>query len=291
MIFVAGGTGALGQVVVRLLMARGERVRVLTRDPKRAERLPAGVDVVTGDLRAPRDLRAALTDCSTVISAVHGFVGTDRTSPEEIDREGNRALIAAAREAGVTKFVLCSVHGAGADHPMSLHRAKFAAEEILRASGLAFTIVRPTAFYETWCEVIGGSLSKGHALVFGPGRNPINFVSVRDVAALVVMAATDPALAGETVDIGGRENLDFVTFAAKLIEASGKPARIKHIPLPVLRVMAVLARPFAPTFARQARAAVVMNTTDFTFDASVRDRFPALPSTVLGEVLAARPRI
>jgi hypothetical protein len=60
-------------------------------------------------------------------------------------------------------------------------RAKHSAEE-LRASGLPFTIVRATAFMETWLGIIDGTVEgSGHALVFGPGTNPVNFVS-RDVA-------------------------------------------------------------------------------------------------------------
>jgi uncharacterized protein YbjT (DUF2867 family) len=185
--------------------------------------------------------------------------------------------------------VLLSGHGVAATHPMSLHRAKHAAEEAVRASGLPFTIIRPTFFLERWRQVIGDSISdKGHALVFGPGKNPINFVSVRDVAALVALALRDDSLRGETLEIGGPQNIDFVTFAERLIEASGKPARIKHIPLPVLRVMSVLARPFSPMFARQAGAAVVMNTTDMTFDGPTRQRFPMLPTTRLADVLTLR---
>ncbi len=165
-------------------------------------------------------------------------------------------------------------------------RAKFAAEEALRESGLAFTILRPTAFMETWIGIVGGPLAdKGHALVFGPGKNPINLVSVADVAALAVIALEDPTLRGETLEIGGPENVGFVTLAERLIEARGKPALIRHVPLPALRVMSLLARPFSPVFARHARAAVIMNTTDCAFDGQLRQRFPALPQTSLRSVL------
>ena len=110
----------------------------------------------------------------------------------------------AAAEAGVEHLVLMSVHGASPEHPMSLHRAKYAAEQALQASGLRFTIIRATAFLETWVTVIGGTLSdQGHALVFGPGRNPINFVSVRDVAAVVALSVQDPSMSNEIVEIGG----------------------------------------------------------------------------------------
>lgn len=287
MILVAGGTGRLGKHVVRLLVDAAEDVRVLTRDRARARGLPDAIEIVTGDIRQTADVSAAVRGCEAVVSAVHGFVGSGSPSPEAIDRDGNSALIRAAKEASVARFVLVSVYDARPDHPMSLHRAKYAAEEELRRSGLRFTIVRATSFVETWIAVIGGELAnKGHALVFGPGKNPINFVSACDVARLVALRARDRSPSNEQLDIGGPEDLDFVTFAERLIKASGKRGRIKHVPLPALRAMSVLARPFSPMFARQAAAAVVMNTTEMTFDPSLRARLPALPATTLDEVLA-----
>ena len=288
MILVAGGTGRLGKLVVQLLVQAGEDVRVLTRDRERADGLPDAVEIVVGDIVEATCVATAVHGCKVVISAVHGFAGPGRPTPEAIDRDGNRGLIRAAKQAGVEHFVLISVWDARPDHPMSLHRAKYAAEQELRASGLGFTIVRATAFLETWLSVIGGEFrAKGHALVFGPGKNPINFVSVRDVAALITLCARDHSVSNEVLDIGGPENLDFVSLAERLIQAAGKPGRVKHIPLPVLRVMSLLARPFAPVFARQAGAAVVMNTTNMAFDASLRGRFRVVPATTLADVLAS----
>jgi NADH dehydrogenase len=266
MIAVIGSTGRLGRALVPLL--DGAKVRVLTRERARADGLPASVEVIVGDVRDEAARASAVRGCATVVSAMHGFAGPGRISPESIDRDANRALIAAARAARVGHFVLVSVQGATADHPMSLHRAKFAAEQALRESGLHFTIIRPTAFLETWTTIIGGPLEgKGRALVLGPGRNPINFVSVAEVARLVAHAVLNGGLDRDTVEIGGPENLSFVALAQRLIDARGGVGTIQHIPLPVLRAMSVLARPFSPSFARQARAAVVMNTIDMTFAA------------------------
>jgi NADH dehydrogenase len=127
-------------------------------------------------------------------------------------------------------------------------------------------------------------------VVFGPGRNPINFVSARDVAALVDLAVHDPSLRGQILEVAGPENLTFTELAERLIAASGQPGRIRHVPLPMLRVMSLLARPVSPMYARQAQAAVVMNTTDMRTDLStIRDRFPTVPATTLDEVLGRQP--
>jgi uncharacterized protein YbjT (DUF2867 family) len=128
MILVAGGTGTLGTQLVRRLSDRGLPVRVLTRDPARAAHLPGSVEVLTGDLRNPAAVAAAVHGATTVVSAVHGFAGLGKPSPQAIDRDANRALIQAAADADVQHLVLVSVLGAAPDHPMSLHRAKHAAE-------------------------------------------------------------------------------------------------------------------------------------------------------------------
>jgi uncharacterized protein YbjT (DUF2867 family) len=261
---------------------------VLTRDPARAGRLPDTVETVTGDLRDPATLATAVAGCATVISAVHGFAGPGRPSPESVDRDANRALIRAAAAAGAEHLVLVSVLDAAPDHPMSLHRAKHAAEQALKASGLAWTIVRPAAYLETWVGIVGAKLAaKGQAMVFGPGDNPIAFVSARDVAGVVDLAVRDPSLRGQVLEVAGPEQLSFTQLADRLVAASGRPGRVRHVPLPVLRAMSVLARPIAPVFARQAQAAVVMNTTDMTAHGpAVEERFPTVPSTTLDELLA-----
>jgi uncharacterized protein YbjT (DUF2867 family) len=290
MILVAGATGTLGTQVVQLLSDQGVGLRVLTRDAARAAHLPAGIDIVQGDLRDEQARADAVRDCTTVISAVHGFAGPGKPSPESIDRDGNAALISAAATAGVQHVILLSVHGAATEHPMSLFRAKYAAEQAVRAGGMAWTIIRPTAYLETWTAIIGAGLAgKGQALVFGRGSNPINFVSAHDVAAVVDLAVHDPRLRSQTVDVGGPQNLSFTAIAERLIAASGKPGRIKHVPLPMLHAMSVLARPVWPVFARQAAAAVVMNTTDMTFDpTAIRHRLPTVPATTLDDVLQRR---
>jgi uncharacterized protein YbjT (DUF2867 family) len=284
-ILVAGGTGKLGSLIVRELLSRGERVRVLTRELGRARALPAEVERVVGDIRSEDDRNRAVAGCRTIVSAVHGFAGPGSPSPEAIDRDANCFLIRAAAAAGVEHVVLLSVHGAAADHPMTLHRAKHAAEQALCASGLPFTIIRPTAFLETWVQVIGAESSDAAArpLVFGPGRAPINFVSVRDVAPLVVQAVIDPTLRGQIIDIGGPQNLSFTDVAERLIAAGRNRAPVKRIPLPMLRLMSVVARPFSPGFARKAAAAVVMNTFDMTFSAA-----DPVATTTLDDVLASR---
>jgi NADH dehydrogenase len=271
MILVAGGTGMLGRQVVAGLRALGRPVRVLTRDPAHATDIDG--EVAVGDVRDDASLSGAAVGCTTVVSAFHGFLGGRGAGPHEIDFLGNRALARAAMQAGVEHLVLVSVYDARADHPLELHRAKHAAEQEVRATGLGWTILRPTAYVETWLPLIAGGVSRGKpAMVLGRGSNPVNFVSVHDVAALVVRAVADPTLRGRLLDVPGPDDLTMVQLA----ECAGA-RRIRHVPRGGLRAASMLLGPVAPAGARAARSALVMDTTDMTADGSgVRAAFPDL---------------
>lgn len=286
MILVVGGTGRLGREIVTRLTASGHQVRVLTRDAAHADGL--GADVAVGDIRDASTLTDATRGASVVVSAAHGFLGGRGAGPEEVDGFGNRNLVGAARDAGVEHVVLLSALDARPDHPMALHRAKYAAEQHLMGSGLSWTVLRPSSYVETWIEVIGGKLaSGGPALVFGRAVNPINFVSVQDVATLVERAIADRALRGQVVDVPGLENLTMLQLAEHM-----GASKIRRIPRGALRVLSTVLAPVAPAFSRQGAAAVVLDTMDMTADASALvERFPDVtwhaPSRIVDDARAA----
>lgn len=287
-VLVAGGTGTLGRLVVGRLAARGLRVRVLTRDSARARPLEGpGVEVATGDVRDPDTLARAMAGVRSVVSAMHGFVGPDAGGPQAVDWRGNLNLIRAASHAGAEHLVLLSAQGAAPDHPMELYRMKLRAEEALRASGLAWTILRASAFMETWAVLVGEPLLRtGKTTLFGRGRNPLNFVSAHDVAAFVELAVTDPAMRGAAVDVGGPENLTFREVVATFERETGRRGATRHVPLPVMRAASVLMRPFHPGLARQIQAGVVMDTHGMSFDGAERGRsYPSIPLTTLAQVV------
>jgi uncharacterized protein YbjT (DUF2867 family) len=280
-IVVAGGTGTLGTRLVPRLAGAGLAVRVLTRDPARARHLAGpGVDVARGDVRDAASVGRALRGAGTVISAVHGFAGPGGVSPASVDRAGNANLIDAAALAGAA-FVLVSVVGASPGHPIGLFRAKHGAEETLRTSGIPWTIVRATTFMETWATIMNQPLqASGKIPVFGRGDNPVNFVSATDVAALTALAVTDPGLRGQVLELGGPDNLTFNQLATIVQETTGRRGTVRHIPRPALQAMAWATATIKPALARQARAALAMDTLDMTFDpAPTRRAFPDLPET------------
>lgn len=269
MIVIAGGTGRLGSILARSLAGRGLPVRVLARHPDRGNDLrSAGVEVVKGDVIDAASVRAALAGATSVVSAVHGLSGAGRGHLQAIDVKGNASLVNAAEAEGAA-VVMLSVVGASAEHPMALFRAKFAAEEHLRASRCPWTIVRATAYVELWAELV----AKG--LIFGRGENPINFVSVTDVAHVVEHALTDPTLGGRVLEVAGPENLTLNQLAS-LLHAVGRLNRpVRHLPRGLLRAMA----PLDP----RAAASVAMDTAELT--ATTTWRPEGLPVTALRSAL------
>jgi NADH dehydrogenase len=290
MILVAGGSGLLGAQIVMRFTARNLAVRVLTRDPSRvrssAHLRHALVELVPGVVRDPAACDLAASGVTSIVSAVQGFAGPDAASPEEVDWQGNVNLIRAAQKKGVQHFVLVSVIGASPAHPMSLFRMKQRAEDALRASGIPWTIIRASAFMELWTKMLGDPLiAKGRTVIFGRGTNPINFVSVRDVAHFIELAVVQRSMRGVAIDVDG-ENLSFTQFVETIERESGKHGTARHVPRPMMRLASVVMRVINPTLARQIQGGVVMDTTDMTSKGADRARrYPAVPVTTLAEVV------
>jgi NADH dehydrogenase len=290
MILVAGGSGLLGTQIVTRLTARNLAVRVLTRDPSRvrssAHLQHDLVELVTGDVRDPAAMELAVSRVTTIVSAVQGFAGPDATSPEEVDWQGNVNLIRAAQKKGVQHFVLVSVIGASPTHPMSLFRMKQRAEDALLASGIPWTIIRASPFMELWTKMLGEPLiATGRTVIFGRGTNPINFVSVRDVAHFIELAVVEQSMRGVAIDVDG-ENLSFTQFVETIERESGKRGTARHVPRPMMRLASVVMRVINPTLARQIQSGVLMDTMDMTSKGADRARhYPAVPVTLLADVV------
>ena len=266
MILVVGASGKLGGQVAQKLLAQGTPVRALSRDPARLEQLQAvGAEVVQGDLRDSDSLARACRGVEKVMAATHAFTGAATNSMERIDGAGNRALIEAARAAGVTHFVFTSAC-TGPDDPVDFFRVKYATEQYLRASGLPFTILRPGAFMEDHAERVGRPVvEKGWTVVFGKGEGLANYVAARDVAEVAVRVLGERPR-GDIVWIGGPENLSAMDIVRTYERASGRQARVYHVPEGALRVLARIAGPILPVVRRIVDAGLFMESGKQTID-------------------------
>ncbi|MEC3952400.1 NAD(P)H-binding protein [Nocardia sp. CDC153] len=218
MYLVTGATGTVGRAVVDQLLAAGLPVRAITRRPETAD-LPAGVEVVRADLGDPDSLPPALAGVRKV------FLSTTGT---EIPRH-DANLAAAAVTAGVEHIVKLSSGRAGdpaATDPIpAWHRA---GEDAIRASGIAWTMVRPMGFMSNalhWARSVRES-----SIVRAPfGHGRIAVVDPRDIAAVSTAALVEPGHVGRVYVLTGPEALSPGEQTATIAEIIGRPLRFEEI--------------------------------------------------------------
>ncbi len=201
-VLVAGATGSIGKHVVQQLLARGHKVRGLTRKPDDARQENSAVDWVKGDLREPDSLEAALRGVDKIVFAAGSRSWEDPTNtPEKIDFGGVAALARLGRAAGVKHMVLISSAGVTRDWPAaSAHlknvlKWKAAGEASLRQSGVPYTILRPLGM---WNEP-GGQL--GIALLQGDLVEASVTISRADLAAVAVESLFNPDARNKTFEL------------------------------------------------------------------------------------------
>jgi uncharacterized protein YbjT (DUF2867 family) len=268
MILIVGASGVLGGTTARFLLAQGRSVRAMTR---RADALSTlrqlGADIVTGDMLDPASLERACAGARQVLVTANSFLGSGATSPERVDAPGYRNVFAAAERAGVEHIVFVSALLPEKYRTVDYFRVKFEAADALRRGHVAWSVLQPTAFMETWATIVGDPLLKtGRAQILGPGVRPFNVVAVDDVAAMIALVLDRPESRDADVPVGGPENLTQLAIADTIARVTGRPARYSHVPMAMLRAAAVLAPAFNAVFARQAKVGVLMNTEDNTFD-------------------------
>jgi NADH dehydrogenase len=236
-----------------------------------------GAQPIRADLRDRDSLEFALRGVRAVIAAAHAMLGRGDEASDIVDDVGHRTLIDVAKAAGVQHFIYTSVIGASSDHPIDFWRHKANVERHLQDSGMTYTIVRPTSFMEMHAyQLIGKPVLEGKRVVlFGKGRNPRNFVAAEDVAKVILGALRIPSLRGETIDVGGPENLSGHQVIETFERISGKKAKVSHIPLTAVRALSRAMKPMHPGVSRIMKLGVLNETADQTFDASLlRTRVP-----------------
>ncbi len=232
MILVVGATGQLGGTIARRLIAGGQKVRVLVRPQTDPGAWGSGLaDLVRGDLRDRASLDAACQGINTVVTTANSARRSGEDNVANVDRDGSRNLIDAARAAGVQHFIYTSVLGVTPDSPVPFLAAKARNEAHLRASGMTWTILAPNAFMESWPAMVVGmpAMAGKPVTIVGEGRRKHTFVSERDVASFAVTAATHPAARNRHIPIGGPEALSWREAAAIYERALGHPIEIRSV--------------------------------------------------------------
>ncbi|MFT3837430.1 MAG: NmrA/HSCARG family protein [Myxococcaceae bacterium] len=263
LIAVAGSTGRQGSAAVKHLLARGFRVRALTRNPgsPAARRLAAlGAEPVKADPSEAASVRAALTGAYGVYSVQNFW---DAGVESEIHQA--KTIGEAAFGAGVKHFVQGSVGSAAKGSGVEHFESKFVIEEHLRALGLPVTFVRPSCFMENYyIPQVEIALLKGQLLDPVRAEKPFQLIATDDIGAFVAHVLATPSLIGQAIDIAG-DQLTNVEAAQVFSRVMERPIVFKRIPPLVVRLFMSEMRPMFSFFDQKGFDADV---------AGLRTRFP-----------------
>jgi NADH dehydrogenase len=277
MIFVAGGTGFIGGHLLRALKEGGRPVRCLARDPKRAGACgEMGFELAQGDITDRESLRGALRGVRTVVHLVGIIEERGRQTFKRIHVEGTANLVEEAKGAGVRHFFYQSAIGADLDSWALYHRTKAEAEEMVKASGIPFTIFRPSLVIGEgggFIEKLRGIIRAAPVIpVPGNGEAKLQPIYVGDLVKCIVKAVEDPGALGRTYELGGPEHLTYNEIVRTLAGAMGVEKRLVHIPtgLASLGVRILQRTPLRPATLEQLR---LINTDNICDRESVRKNF------------------
>lgn len=251
-VLLIGGTGLLGGAIAQALVQRGHNLRALVRSGRHAAKLSAlGVSLEAGDMRDARAVKRALRDAPVVITTAQGDPLKRKSPMRQIDGAATQRLIDLARAASVPRFVFVSALRADVGAAFVPQLAyKFAAEQVLQASGTPYTIVRPSSFQETFDDGFAPFKrfieTAGIGMTMGSGRGAHSFVAVRDVARAVAVSLEHSEALNQIVPVGGPEDLNYRQAYKRIAAITGRRVTIVPAPRFGLKLGGLLAKPVLP---------------------------------------------
>ncbi len=237
-VLVLGGSGYVGRSVCEKLVERsggaGGRIIVPSRRPQRAlhlRTLPT-VELVHADVHSEVELVRLLAGCDAVINLVailHGSAAEFQRAHVELPRR----LVAACQASGTKRVVHVSALGAAANAPSHYLRSKAAGEAVLRAAGLALTLLRPSVIFgehDQFLNLFARLQALAPVMPLAGAAARFQPVWVEDVAAAIVAALDEPSSIGQTIECGG----PVVYTLEQLVRFAGRCAGHERpvIPLP-----------------------------------------------------------
>lgn len=227
MILISGATGGIGGEVCRLLKEAGTPFRAMARRQEQVDAFQRqGIEAVRGDFDHPETLAAAMQGCATM------FLITPPT-PDQFAQE--TAVIDAAKHAGVGRIVKISASDGNVRSPVPWARTHARIDHHLRAAGIGWTILKPTAFMQNflWFK---DPIARGF-LPQVTGKGSVSWVDTRDVARVAATVLTGQGHDGATYFLTGPETLDMTEAARRLSAVVGRKVRYLDLPTPVFRAL------------------------------------------------------
>jgi len=236
MILVTGGTGFVGSNLVRRLRNDDIAVRALVRDPGRGQALKdIAVDIVEGDVSNRESLEKAAHGCDRVVHLVGIIQETQNAKFQTVHVDGTRNVLEAAKNAGVRHILYQSALGTRPGAVSAYHKTKWQAEELVRASNVPYTILRPSLIYGPGDQFTMRLVEMIKHLpvlpVIGSGQSRIQPLYIDDAVSCIVKAITGDSFFNEMLEIGGPDQLTYEELVGAVADALGVYRPTMHMPV------------------------------------------------------------
>jgi len=248
MLLLTGATGLVGSALLRRLVAEGQPVRCLVRDPRRLGPQRVRVQIALGDLADPPSFRNAMRGVKTVVHLAASTRDQPRGSIEELAAIATWRMVEAAQRAGVERFVFFSTLGASTHHRARLFRAKALAEQAVRESDMHSTVIAPSLVYapgDRWLTLLERLSLLPVMPVSGSGKAVCQPIWVEDVAGCV-MAALRDAGNGATHDryeLAGPQTMTYNEVIDAVLRSLDRERPLLPVPTPIVsRTLRLLER-------------------------------------------------
>jgi len=240
-IFVAGGTGFVGEHLIKELQSSGHSVRTLVHSRSR----PGGeVEQVAGDITRPETFEQGLSGCDAVIN----LVGIIREFPargitfERLHVRATANLLAAAAGNGIRRYLQMSALGARPAAVSAYHQTKWRAEELVRGSGLEWTIFRPSLIFgphDAFINMLAAQLRLAPVMpVIGSGSYRLQPIHADDVARCFALALEMPGSVGQAYELCGVDRVSYEALLDMIAAALGRSRPFKpHLPLGLMKLI------------------------------------------------------
>lgn len=240
-ILVVGATGTLGRQLVRFALDQGYSVKCLVRNIRKASFLREwGAELVYGDLRLPETLPSAFENISVVIDASTLRPDDEISKLEEVDLFGKLALIRSAQVAKVERFVFFSFPK-NEFLSIALVRLKAKVVQVLKQSGLSYTIFYIPGFYQGLVSQYAIPILEQQDIWLTNDANPINYINSQDAANLCIKSLEFRDTEDKEFLLTGQKpwlSMEIIKLCEQL---SGQVAKVRFVPLWLLRFIRNLA--------------------------------------------------
>ncbi|MFZ1925708.1 MAG: NAD(P)H-binding protein [Solirubrobacteraceae bacterium] len=246
MLLLTGATGLVGSALLRRLIAHGQPVRCLVRDPRRLGPQRVRVQIALGDLAHPPSFRNAMRGVDTVVHLAASTRDQPRGSIEELAAIATWRMVEAAQRAGVQRFVFFSTLGASTHHRARLFRAKALAEQAVRESDMRSTVIAPSLVYapgDRWLTLIERLSLLPVVPISGRGRAVCQPLWAEDVASCVVAALNGGASGNadasgttthERYELAGPQTMTYNEVINTVLHSLARERPLLPIPTPIV---------------------------------------------------------